>query len=222
MALAILHILPIAIAAAISSVPIMATIVILLSPARSRSAVPFLVGWVLGLAAVVTLCTVLAQWIPTPRSTRRPDTVIGVAEIVIGLALLVVAAVSWVRGRRNPTDAMPKWLNRIDALGPWSAFSIALLLNVRPKALLLAIAAGLAVRAENLPIGLSAVVILIYTVIAASTVAVPIIMTLAAPHRMEPHLRAAQAWLARNASAVTSAILALIAVLIVVSGFARF
>ncbi|GAB3391385.1 GAP family protein [Humibacter soli] len=222
MGLAILHILPIAVAAAISSVPIMATIVLLLSPARSRSAMPFLVGWVLGLAAVVTLCTILAQGIPTPRSTRRPDTVIGVAEIVIGLALLVVAVVAWVRSRRNPSDAMPKWLNRIDALGPWSAFSIALLLNVRPKALLLAVAAGLAVRAENLSIGLSAIVILIYTVISASTVAIPIIMTLAAPHRMEPRLRAAQAWLARNASAVTSAILALIAVLIVISGFARF
>ena len=44
---AIGHVLPIALAVAISSVPIMATILILLSPKRGRSALPFLIGWVL-------------------------------------------------------------------------------------------------------------------------------------------------------------------------------
>src|SRR5262245_31207382 len=108
---AIGHVLPIAIAVAISSVPIMATILILLSENRSRSALPFLIGFVLGLAIVVSLCTLFAQAIPTPRSSRRPDTVVGGLEILVGLALVVIAIVAWVRARRNPSTAVPKWLD---------------------------------------------------------------------------------------------------------------
>jgi hypothetical protein len=55
------ELLPIAVAAAVSSVPIMATILILLSPKRSHPAIPFLVGWVLGMAAVVVVATVGAS-----------------------------------------------------------------------------------------------------------------------------------------------------------------
>ena len=156
---AIGHILPIALAVAISSVPIMATIVILLSPKGTKTALPFLIGWVLGMAVIVTLCTLGAQVIPAPRSDRREATAIAVAEILVGIALVVVAIVEWRRARRHPSDALPKWLASVDKLGPWSAFGIAFALNVRPKGLLLAIAAGIAIRAANLSVGESAIVI---------------------------------------------------------------
>ena len=45
--------LPIAVAVAISSVPITVTILILLSPNRSRPHFPFLIGWVIGVVAVI-------------------------------------------------------------------------------------------------------------------------------------------------------------------------
>jgi hypothetical protein len=215
------HILPIALAVAISSVPIMATILILLSPKRSQSALPFLIGWVLGIATVVTLCTIGAQAIPTSRSSRRPDTVIGTAEILVGLALIVIAIIAWLRARRNPTDAMPKWLNTVSSFGPWASFGVAFALNVRPKGLLLAIAAGLALRGDGVSTVESAVAIAIYTIVGASTVAVPIIVTLAAPVRMEPRLLAMKDWIARNSGAVTALILLLIGVVIIGTGLGR-
>jgi hypothetical protein len=218
---AIGHVLPIAIAVAISSVPIMATILILLSENRSRSALPFLIGFVLGLAIVVALCTLFAQAIPTPRSSRRPDTAVGIGEILVGLALVVTAIVAWVRARRNTSTAMPKWLEGVGRLGPWSAFGLALLLNVRPKALLLAIAAGLALRGDGVSTTQALIVIGIYTVISASTVAVPIIATLVDHRRMEPRLLRAREWLGRNSGAVGALILLLIGVVIVGTGLAR-
>ena len=87
---AIGHILPIALAVAISSVPIMATIVILLSPKGAQTALPFLIGWVLGMAVIVTLFTLGAQVIPSPRSDRRPATAIATIEILVGIALVVL------------------------------------------------------------------------------------------------------------------------------------
>jgi Sap, sulfolipid-1-addressing protein len=218
---AIGQILPIALAVAISSVPIMATILILLSPKRAQSAVPFLIGWVLGIVTVVSICTAFAQLIPTSRSSRRPETVIGVAEILVGLGLVVIAIIAWRRARRNPETAMPKWLNAVGSFGPWSSFGLAFALNFRPKGLLLAIAAGLALRADDLSLGESAIAIAIYTLVGCSTVAVPIIVTLAAPKRMEPRLVSAKEWISRNHGVITAIILVMIGVVIIGTGLGR-
>lgn len=218
---AIGQILPIALAVAISSVPIMATILILLSPRRGQSALPFLVGWVLGIATIVSVCTAFAQLIPASRSPRRPETVIGAAEMLVGAALIVIAIIAWRRARRNPSAAMPKWLDAVGSFGPWSSFGVAFALNLRPKGLLLAIAAGLALRAGNLSLGESVVAIAIYTLIGCSTVAVPIIVTLAAPKRMEPRLVTAKDWIVRNNGAITALILVMIGVVIFGTGLGR-
>lgn len=218
---AIGHILPIAVALALSSVPITATVLILLSPNRKRSAVPFLLGWVIGLALVLTLCALGAQLVPAARSSRRPDTVIGVLEILIGVGLLIVAFVSWRRGRHSTKSALPKWLTEVGSLGGWAAFGLALLLNFRPKGLLLAMAAGLSLRAETLDAGQSAIVILVYTAIAASTVVVPIIATMVSPDKMAPRLEETQDWLVRNGSLVASLVLAVIATVVIGGGLAR-
>lgn len=219
---AIGHILPIALAVAISSVPILASIVILLSPERSRTAIPLLIGWVIGLLVVVSVCAIGATLVPTPTGPRKQDDGVGVAEIIAGLALLVMAVLEWRRSRKNPDAAMPKWLNTVGTLHPRSVFGLALLLNVRPKAILLAVAAGLALAAEELSVGQSAVTIGIYTAIAASTVVVPIIATLASPERMEPRLHAAHDWLRANGGLVTSLILFVVAFAVIGSGLARF
>ena len=211
-------ILPIALAVAISSVPIMATIVILLSPKGAQTALPFLIGWVLGMATMVTIFTLGAHAIPSPRFDRRPDTVIAIIEILVGIALVVIASIEWRRALRHPSDAMPKWLNSVDKLGPWSAFGIAFALNVRPKGLLLAIAAGLAIRAPDLSVGEAAIVIGIYTVIGASTVAVPVILSLADRKGMEPRLLAMKDWISRNSTTVTALIVILIGVFIIGTG----
>ena len=217
---AIGFILPIALAVAISSVPIMATVVILLSPKGAKTALPFLIGWVLGMATIVTIFTLGAHAIPSPRSDRRPETAIAIAEILVGIALVVISIIEWRRSLRHPSDAMPKWLGSVDKLGPWSVFGIAFALNVRPKGLLLAIAAGLAIRAPELSVGESAIVIAIYTVIGASTVAVPVIFTLADPKGMQPRLLAMKEWIARNQATVTALIVMLIGVFIIGTGIA--
>ena len=218
---AILFVVPIAVAAAVSSVPIMTTLFILMSPHRSRAAVPFLIGWVVGIFLVVSACALLAQAVPTPRSPRRPDTVIGVLEILLGVILIVVGIVSWRRGKSGGSTMTPSWLSSAGNLGPWSAAGLGLVLNIRPKGLLLAIAAGLTVRADadTLPVAILAIVT--YTVIAASTVAIPIIATLASPTRTEPRLVAANDWMLRNGATLTSAIIAIIGLVIVGMGIAR-
>ena len=168
---AIGHLLPFAVALALSAVPILATLFILLSPNRSRSALPFLIGWVVGIFVVAALCTLVAQAVPAARSPRRPDTVIGALEIIIGAALIVLAIFSFRRARKRAATPIPNWLKSSGSLGPWSSLGLALVLNIRPKALLIAVAAGLTVRADADTLTDAVIALAIYTVIAASTVA---------------------------------------------------
>ena len=69
--------LPIAVALAVSSVPIIVMIMILLSPRRNASALPFLLGWVIGIALVVFLSTLGANALPEARR-RVQDTLAAV------------------------------------------------------------------------------------------------------------------------------------------------
>ena len=217
---AIGHILPIALAVALSSVPIMVTIYILLSPDRSRSAMPFAVGWVIGLALVIGICALLAQLVPAPRVPQRADTTVGTLEMLVGLALVVIGIFSFRHARHTPSPAVPKFLQRTP--GPWESFGLAIVLNLRPKALLLAIAGGLTIRGDTRSVTEALVVIAVYTIIGASTVVGPIIATLVAPKRMEPRLTSLRDWLIRNGEAMTALIVVMIGVVIVGMGLARF
>jgi Sap, sulfolipid-1-addressing protein len=215
------QILPIAVAVALSSVPIMATILILLSPKRDQAAVPFLIGWILGLAVIVTIFAFTAQLLPL-RSGRQPAVAAGIAQVIVGLALIAFALITWRRAAEKPTsDEIPKWLRAVGSLGRWSAFGVAFGLNLRPKALLLAAAVGLSIRGNTLDVATAAIVLGVYVVISATTVAIPIIATLLAPNKTERWLIATKDWMTRNNRLITILIMILIGVVIAGDGLTR-
>jgi hypothetical protein len=213
--------LPIAVAVAISSVPITVTILILLSPNRNRAALPFLLGWVTGVVALIILSLLGASALPEPRR-RGADPVTAALEILIGAGLIVLGAVNLRRNSRSEhTGGLPRWLSAVDSFGPLPTFGIAVLLDFRPKGLLLGIAAGLALHAASVDAGEASVLIAIYTLIATSTVVVPITASLIAPRWMEPRLIAARDWLARNGRILTSSMAFMIGVVILGVGISN-
>jgi hypothetical protein len=176
---------------------------------------PFLIGWLLGLTLVTLAFAGGALALPvSPR--RRQETAIAIAEIVVGAALLLLAVVTWLR-RGRPRQARP-WLKRVASVGPAPAFGIAFLLTLRPKALLLSAAAGLIMAGQHLRAGESGIAIGWYVLLSSSTVALPIVLTLISPTRMEPRLRTWQSWLSVNGPVITSIVAALIAAALLVSG----
>lgn len=214
------HLLPISVASALSSVPIMATILILLSKNNRSSSVPYLTGWVLGIASMVASFVLLASFLPEP-ALGGQQTFNALAQIVIGLALVVLAIIVWRRSRGKPVGAEPKWLASVGLLGPWSSFGFGVVLNLRPKSILLSAAAALSVAGAGLTVGEAGVVIAIYTVLSASTVAIPVIGALVSPVKVEAWLHGARAWFGRNNRTVTILILLMIGVVIVGNGLIR-
>jgi hypothetical protein len=212
--------LPIGVAAALSSVPIMATILILLSSNRHKSALPFLIGWVLGAIVLVTLGVIAANSIPQPRP-RHADTTAGVLEILLGVALVVLSLRTLRRGSVSVDGQTSRWTAAVSALGPLKALGLGLALNIRPKGLILSAAASLALRSAKLNVEQTSVLVVVYSVIATSTVSIPILATLVAPHKMEPRLLNARDWLDEHGYVVTGTIMLLIGVIIVGSGIGR-
>jgi hypothetical protein len=211
--------LPIAVAVAFSSVPLTITILILLSPNRGRAALPFLVGWVIGVAAVISLSAAGAAALSQPLRRGR-DTAIAVLEIVIGAALIVLAAIYLRRRSGTSSTGLPRWLAAVDSFGSLVSFAIGVLLSFRPKGLLLGIAAGLALNATSVRADDAVLLIIIYTVIATSTVVVPILASFAAPRRMEPKLISVRDWLTINGRILTSVMMFMIGAVILGSGVA--
>ena len=122
------------------------------------------------------------------------------------------------RRTEGGSGPLPSWVNRIDTFGSVPAFGVGLALNVRPKALLLAAAASLVIRGENLGGAEGLVVIAVYTAVATSTVSVPTVLTLLFPQRMESRLNAARRWLTDNGLLITAVVMILIGVVIAGAG----
>jgi hypothetical protein len=199
----LVQLVPLALAAALSSVPIFATIVILLSASRTRSGLAFLAGTVLGTFATVSLATVAGQALPG--RPREHEVLVGRLEVVIGLAMVVLGVVALVR-RDRARRGTPGWLGGLGTLGTLPVLGTGLALNLRPKALLLATAAGLAVSDARLRFEENLLLVAVYTAIASCTVVVPVVATILFPERMEPRLVAARSWIAAHATAVSATI----------------
>ncbi len=204
----LLQLLPLALAAALSSVPITATIFILLSESRSRSGLAFLGGTVLGTFAAVVLATVAGAALPG--RPRHHDVVLGKLEIAIGIAMVVLGVVTLARRKRTSGGHGAGWLDDIGSFGFLPVFGIGLALNVRPKAVLVVLAAGLAISKAHLPFDENLVVSLLYTAIATSTVVVPIVATILFPQRMVPRLLSVKGWIATHSTEVSGTLSILI------------
>jgi len=212
----LVQLVPLALAAALSSVPISATIFILLSESRTRSGLAFLAGTVLGTFATVALAAVVGQALPG--RSRRHDELVGTLEVVIGVAMVLLGVVTLLRRNRVERRAKPGWMDGIGTLGTLPVFGIGLALNLRPKAVLLAAAAGLAISSSQLRPDERLLLLVLYVAVATCTVVIPIVATILFPRRMEPPLVTTKDWIAAHSTAVGAAMIILIGAFVATLG----
>jgi MYXO-CTERM domain-containing protein len=256
MAAIIGHLLPLAVGVALSSVPIIVMVLILLSPRGRWSGLAYLVGAVLGLAGVTTAFTAAASLLPPP-APEQPNPLFATIELVLGFALLALAAVRLVRRRRrlrqqrqqgrrvdvtrtgadstldthsetetaidgDTAPPTPAWMLRLTSAGPAASLGVGVLLMLRPKNLLLTLAAGVAIAAGGEPPQLAAVAIGVFVLLGASTLIAPILFAVFDPTRTAGPLERTRVWIARNSATVTTVVLLVLGTVIIGSGLARY
>lgn len=217
------ELIPLALGVAISPVPVGAAVLILMSPRPRGISVGFLVGWVVGIIVAISLFTALAALIP-PSDPDEPRPILGTIKILLGLALVWLAARGWRRRSRDGTPVKaPGWMSMMSNLTVVRAIGLGFLLAAfNPVDTLMAIAAGVDVGSAALDGGQIVTAIAVFTVIGASTVAIPVIAYLIAPHAMAPKLAGMRAWLVRYNATVTIVLLLVVGVALVGKGLGAF
>ena len=216
-------ILPLALGIAISPIPIIAAILMLLSPKAKGTSVGFLLGWVLGIVVAVVVFTLLGSIIPaSDPDASKP--IAGTIQIVLGVLLLLLALKQWrSRPKGDAEPPMPKWMAAIDQLTAVKGAGLGFLLSaVNPKNLLMAVAAGVAIGTGGLSGGEATLAIVIFTVIAACSVAVPVIAYLIASAKMAGPLESLRYWLVHNNATVMAVLLLVIGVVLIGKGIGQF
>jgi threonine/homoserine/homoserine lactone efflux protein len=217
------EILPLALVVAISPIPIIAAILMLLSPNAKTTGVGFLVGWIAGVVIAVVAFTLLSSLLSEDDSdTSNP--VKGTIQLALGVLLILLAAKQWrARPRGQGEPELPKWMSAIDTLTTVKGLGLGFLLSaLNPKNLIMAAGAGIAIGGGNLGTGETVVVIIVFTAIAASTVAVPVIGYLAAADRLAEPLEALRGWLVRENTVVMAILLLVIGVVMIGKGIGSF
>jgi threonine/homoserine/homoserine lactone efflux protein len=206
---AIGQVLTLGVGVAVSPMPIIAVILLLVTPRARTTGPAFVLGWLLGLSFVGVIFLAFA-----PGETGNggePATWTGWLKLALGIGLVVLAVKDW-QGRPRATEAaeMPKWMDAIDAFGPAKAVGAGVVLSaLNPKNLLLSVAAAAAIAATGIPGGEEAVAYGLFVVIATIGVAAPVVVYFALGRRAEPPLAHLREWMARN-NAVIMAVLLLV------------
>jgi Sap, sulfolipid-1-addressing protein len=217
------ELLPLAVAIAISVTTIITTVLMLLSPKAKSRTVGLLAGCVVGVGGAVALFALLPSLLPSQNSSGS-SLEGALIKILIGALLVVLALRQW-RGRLANSDRieLPRWIAGVDSMMPGRALVLGVLLSaVVPKNLLLAVSAGLIVGEARLSVGQASVVIVVFTAIATSTVAVPVVANVVAPSRTRGPLERLRQWLVENNVAIMVVVLLVIGVVMIGNGIASF
>lgn len=215
------QVLPLAVGIAVSPLPIIAVILMLLSPRARTTGTGFLVGWLLGIIAAASIFTLFSSLLPG-ETQGGPRPIAAILSFVLGAGLLLLAARQWRhRPRADEEPTMPAWMQRINSMTFWSALLLGLLLSgANPKNLLLAASAGLTFGEAGLPATELVIVIASFTLIAGATVLIPVVAYLVASGRLDRALQALRDWLTKENAAIMTVLLLILGVVLIGKGLA--
>ncbi|TSB22235.1 GAP family protein [Streptomyces sp. NBC_01525] len=193
---------------AVSPLPIVAIILILATPRGRLNGPLFVLGWVLGLAALGAI--MLAVGGTGGASTHKhPATWVGALKLALGALLALFGARRW---RRRPQDTsqaqLPKWMAAIDRFTPVKILGLGLLLSAANlKNAPLTIAAGASISSAGLPVPQQIGTLAIFVVIASLGVLAPLVVYLSMGERAKGILGDWRERAARHSAAVMAVLL---------------
>lgn len=200
---------------ALSPITVIPAVLVLHAPRPRPASLAFLGGWLAGLIALTGAFVSGSELLAGLHAT--PPTWAAWVRLVFGVALLALAAYHWFTRHRQ--RGMPRWMRSFSTLSPARAGLMgAVLVPLRPEVLILCAAAGLAVGNSSLGAAAQVVAAAIFVIVAASSVAVPILAYVGAGDRLDDALERLKAWMEANHDAMLAVILLLIGVIVLYNG----
>lgn len=206
----LLALAPGAVGIALSPLPV-ASVVFLLGHRRGAApAIACSAGWVVAVAGALVLSVVVGERLPL--QTAGGSSVQAIVALVAGIVLAGLAVWQWlVRRLPDGAPSSTRWSAAVERIRPAHAFGLGVLLFCNPKAIVLALTAGLAFGDAE-PGATEAVLAgAPFVVVAASTTVLPVALVLVTGRRARRPLAALRAGIARWGSAGLVAVLAVLA-----------
>ncbi|MFD1810649.1 GAP family protein [Rhodococcus gannanensis] len=211
-------VLPLAVGVAISPIPIVAAILMLLSANAGGASVGFGIGWVVGIVAATGVFILLSGVVGA--SDDDSTSSVSWVKVALGVLLVVLAVKQW---RDRGDTSVPKWMQAIDQLTLAKAAGLGVVLAaVNPKNLLLCAAAGVTIGAGAIGAAEDVVALVVFTVLAASTVLIPVIGYALAADRLREPLASAKTWLQEQNHAVMAIVLVVMGAVMIGKGLGGF
>jgi threonine/homoserine/homoserine lactone efflux protein len=204
---AIGQVLSFGVGVALSPVPIVAVVLILASPRGRVNGPAFLVGWVLGIAALGTVILLISSG-ASASSQGAPATWVSILKIVLGVLLLLLAVKQWRgRPRGDAEPQLPGWMKTVDTFTPARSVGIAVVLAaINPKNLLLVVVAAAAIAQTGASTLDQAVALAVFILIATVGVGAPVAIYYLMGHRATTILSDLRDWMVRENATVMAVI----------------
>ena len=211
--------LPLALVIALSPIPIVACILMLLSSRGGVNGPAFLLGWVVGVTVVTIAVRFLTDATGGDDGSTGPSPA-DLVTLVLGALLMGLAFKQW-RSRPAPGAEveLPSWMSSVDSAGPGRAVGLGLLLSaVNPKNLTMAVAAGVAMS-QAVAAGADALALEIaFVVLASSSVAALVVYDRVGGDGAKRTMDGWRTWLVANNAAIMAILLVVIGVKLLGSG----
>lgn len=208
------ELIPLALVIALSPFSIIPGILILHTPRPRPTSLAFLAGWVLGIA-VITAAFVGAS--DLSRSLGDSPTWTPYVRIAIGVGLIALGLYRWFT--RNRSAHAPRWMKSMTSIGPTRAFVTAIALTVaNVKVFLMCAAAGAVIGTAELGTKQAWAAAAIFTAIAVSSVALPVLGYLIVGERLDDPLNKLKTWMEENHAGLIGAILIVIGLAVLYKG----
>jgi threonine/homoserine/homoserine lactone efflux protein len=217
---AIGQMLPFAVGVALSPMPIVAIVLMLITPQARSNGLSFLAGWVVGVAAAGAI--VLAVAGPSATSEGQPEDWTFWLKLVLGVLLFVVGIREWRERPGADEDVeLPKWMSALDRFTPAKAAGTGVLLSaLNPKNLIFIVGGATVVAQAAISGGGQAVVWALFTLIASIGVLVPVAIYFALGERASALLDEIKTWMARNNAVIMAVLILVIGVKLIGDGIA--
>ena len=211
-------ILPLAVAAGLSPIPLIAVVLIMMSPRPRLSGSGFAAGWVIGCAVVVAAGAIAAGLLEGTGSDSTPA-IFAWARIAFGVVLLLLAARKVVTARKKGEAELPAWMSGLMTAGPARSVGLGVLLSAaNPKNALLGIAAGISIGGAGVGAEAALASGAVYVLVASVTVLAIVVAAATAPHRMAKVLARLRDWLTLHNSAIMAVLLLVFGVVLIGKG----
>ena len=213
----LVDVVPMAVGVALSPIPAIVMVLVLLAPVGVAGGAGLLVGRLFGLVLMVSVFVLLAEGLDGAFGSTAAAAAL---RVVLGLALVWFGISKWrARPGSDQEPELPSWMTAIDRFSVPGAVRTGFLMTVaNPKEIAFCAGAGLVVGGSTLALGPALAVAGVFSVVACTTLIVPLVAIAVAGSRLDNALGSTRDWLVRNNSAGLAAVLLVIGVLLLRSG----